>query len=63
MIDLARYGSTATGRLGMKQAAQGAAFETAIHRTREEAVAAVLGQAPAGRRPKRSTNPTTGTTP
>lgn len=41
-INFARYGETALSRLGITDAAKKADFVTSIHRTREEAVAAVL---------------------
>lgn len=41
-INFARYGETALSRLGISDAAKKADFVTSIHRTREEAVAAVL---------------------
>ncbi|MCU0606705.1 MAG: hypothetical protein MUF78_04635 [Candidatus Edwardsbacteria bacterium] len=41
-LNFARYGSTATGRMGVKAMAHKAEFDAAVYRTREEAVAAVL---------------------
>lgn len=41
-INFARYGETALSRLGITDAAKKADFVTSVHRTREEAVAAVL---------------------
>jgi hypothetical protein len=41
-ITFARYGATATGRLGIRQAGAKTGFVTSVHKTRDEAVAAVL---------------------
>lgn len=41
-INFARYGETALSRLGITDAAKKADFVTSVHKTREEAVKAVL---------------------
>jgi hypothetical protein len=43
-INFSRYGDTAVGRLGITDAAKKADFVTSVHKTREEAVAAVLAR-------------------
>jgi len=42
ILNFARYGETAMARAGMLAAGQKADFVTSVHRTKEEAVAAVL---------------------
>ena len=49
-INFARYGETALGRMGIQNAAVKADFVTSIHKTKEEAVAAVLGKAAPARK-------------